>query len=55
MRSFFKTLFGDTRNVAVVCVVVLAETVLVQLGYGDLGAFVIPPLTLTGIAWLARG
>jgi hypothetical protein len=54
MRAFVKTLVGDVWNLSVVAVVILAEVVLVHAGEGDISAFVIPPLTLAGVAWLAR-
>jgi hypothetical protein len=54
MRAFAKTLVGDVWNVSVVAVVILAEFALVRAGDTDISAFVIPPLTLAGVAWLAR-
>jgi hypothetical protein len=54
MRAFVKTLVGDVWNLSVVAVVILAEVVLVHAGETDTSAFVIPPLTLAGVAWLAR-
>jgi hypothetical protein len=53
MKAFVKTLIGDARNVSVVTVVVLAEAALVYGGHTDAAAFVIPPLTLAGVAWLS--
>jgi hypothetical protein len=54
MRAFVKTLVGDTWNLAVVGTLVVAEVALVYGGHADSAAFVIPPLTLAGVAWLAR-
>jgi hypothetical protein len=53
MRAFVKTLVGDVRNLSVVGVVILAEVVLVHAGETGISAFVIPPLTLAGVGWLA--
>jgi hypothetical protein len=55
MRAFLKTLIGDVWNLSVVGVIVLAEVGFVQSGHADLSAFAVPPLTLAGVAWLARG
>ncbi len=54
MRAFVKTLVGDAWNVSVVAGLMLAEVVLVRAGHADAAAFVIPPLTLAGVAWLTR-
>ncbi|HEX3348793.1 MAG TPA: hypothetical protein VHS58_11905 [Acetobacteraceae bacterium] len=54
MRAFAKTLVGDGWNVSVVTAVILVEAVLAFAGAADAAAFVIPPLTLAGVAWLAR-
>lgn len=54
MRAFVKTLVGDAWNLAVVGILTVAEVALVFGGYVDAAAFVIPPLTLAGVAWLAR-
>jgi hypothetical protein len=53
MRAFVKTLVGDVWNLSVVAVVILAEVFLLHAGETDISAFVIPPLTLAGVAWLA--
>ena len=54
MRAFVKTLVGDAWNVSVVAAVMLAEATLVFGGHTDAAAFVIPPITLAGVAWLTR-
>ena len=54
MSAFLKTVIGDARNCAVVAVILLAEAALVFGGGRGLAAFTIPPLTLAGVAWLAR-
>jgi hypothetical protein len=54
MKAFVKTLIGDTWNVSVVAAIMLAEFALVWAGRADAAAFVIPPLTLAGVAWLTR-
>ena len=54
MKAFAKTLLGDAWNVSVVAAVMLAEVALVYGGHADAAAFVIPPLTLAGVAWLTK-
>ena len=55
MKALVKTLVGDTWNVSVVAALMLAEVILVYSGHVGAAAFAIPPLTLAGVAWLARG
>ena len=54
MTEFIKTLVGDTWNLSVVAAIMLAEVALVFAGHAAAAAFVIPPVTLAGVAWLAR-
>ena len=54
MKAFCKTLFGDTRNVAVVAALVALEAALAYGGHGRDAAFILPPLVLLGVGWLAR-
>jgi hypothetical protein len=54
MSAFIKTVVGDTWNVSVVAAIMFSEIVLVFTGHAAAAAFVIPPLTLAGVAWLAR-
>ena len=54
MSAFFKTLVGDTRNLSVVAGVMLVAVGLVYSGHANAAAFVIPPLVLGGVGWLAR-
>jgi hypothetical protein len=54
MKAFLKTLFGDARNVAVVAVILGVEIALRQSGHVVAAAYLVPPLTLVGIGWLAR-
>jgi len=54
MRAFVKTLVGDIWNVSVIAVILVAEISLIESGHADASPFVIPPLTLCGVAWLAR-
>ena len=54
MKAFMKTLVGDSRNLTVVGCLVLAEVALVYAGHAGATAFVMPPLTLGGVAWLAK-
>ena len=53
MAAFTKTLFGDRRNVAVVAVLLLIDTVLVRTGHGSAAAILVPLATMTGVTWLA--
>ncbi|MGA3000354.1 MAG: hypothetical protein ABSE20_01380 [Acetobacteraceae bacterium] len=54
MKALVKTLVGDVWNVSVVATIVLGAVALVYSGRTEVVAFVIPPLTLAGVAWLAR-
>lgn len=54
MNAFVKTLVGDVWNISVVAVVMAVGVVLVASGNAAAAAFVVPPVTLAGIAWLAR-
>jgi hypothetical protein len=54
MSAFIKTLVGDLQNLGVVAGLVLAAAALVFAGHAGAAAFTIPPLTLAGVAWLAR-
>jgi hypothetical protein len=53
MKAFWKTLFGDLRNLGVVAALMAVETALVYGGHGSDAVFVMPPLVLAGIGWLA--
>lgn len=53
MKAFMKTLFGDSRNVAVVAVILAVEIVLAQSGHAAAAAYLVPPLALAGVGWLA--
>lgn len=54
MKALIRTLIGDVWNVSVVAVIVLATLALIGMGGSAIAPFVIPPLSLAGIAWLAR-
>lgn len=54
MSALVKTLFGDARNIAVVAGVTLAGVALISVGEAAIAGYVVPPLTLAGICWLAR-
>jgi hypothetical protein len=54
MKALVKTLIGDAWNVSVVSFVLAVAAALVFTGQSEAAAFVIPPLTLAGVAWLAR-
>ena len=49
-----KTLFGDLRNCCVVALLIVSEVAMIQAGWAQFAPFVLPPLTLAGIFWLAR-
>lgn len=53
MRAFIKTLFGDAHNVAVVALLLAVELGLGASGYRGAAAFLVPPLALAGVGWLA--
>lgn len=54
MRAFVGTLFGDVANLAAVGVIMAAEVALLVTGHAAVMAYVVPPITLAGVAWLAR-
>jgi hypothetical protein len=54
MRAFCKTLFGDVWNVTAVGVVMATETGLTQSGNSAIAVYLVPPLVLVSVAWLAR-
>lgn len=54
MSAFIKTLVGDAWNVSVVGVLVAAAAALTYLGHTAAVPFVIPPMALCGVAWLAK-
>ena len=53
MSAFLKTLFGDIDTVAVVALVLGVVVLLTATDHAATAAFVVPPLVLAGIAWLA--
>lgn len=53
MKAFCKTLFGDLRNLGVVAAIVALEAALAGTGHGREAAYIVPPLILAGIGWLA--
>jgi hypothetical protein len=54
MSAFIKTLFGDTRNIAGVAVIVAVAAALTALGHPGWAVFAMPVAGLGAIAWLAR-
>jgi len=54
MNAFIKTLIGDGYNLLCVAVVLLAAVALTATGDTTVAPYLIPPLTLAGIGWLAR-
>ena len=53
MGPFFKTLFGDARNVAVVVAILLLEAALIRFGLGREAVFLVPLATMLGVLYLA--
>jgi hypothetical protein len=53
MAPFFKTLFGDTRNIAVVAVLLALEATLIHIGHGREATILIPLVTMAAVTWLA--
>jgi len=53
MGPFFKTLFGDFHNIAVVAGLVAAETLLLHFGLGRAATVLVPVAAMAGVAWLA--
>jgi hypothetical protein len=53
VKAFYKTLFGDVRNVGVVAVLVAIEAMLLYSGHGREAVYIVPALILVGIGWLA--
>ncbi len=53
MRAFFKTLFGDARNVLGVAVVVAVAAALTGTGHGAWAVVAMPVACLAAVAWLA--
>ena len=54
MSAFLKTLIGDAGTVAVVAIVMAAETLLTAADQLASAVFAIPLLVLAGTAWLAK-
>ena len=55
MNAFIKTLVGDFRNLSSVGLLALTAAALIGAGEAAVAPYVIPPLTLACVAWLARG
>ncbi|MGH7154597.1 MAG: hypothetical protein ACREF3_11780 [Acetobacteraceae bacterium] len=54
MRAFIGTLFGGVSNLSVVAAIMALEIALLIAGHAAAMAYIIPPVTLAGVAWLAR-
>ena len=54
MKALLETLFGDLRNCCVVVLLIASEVAMIQGGWAQFAPFVLPPLTLAGVFWLAR-
>jgi hypothetical protein len=48
-----KTLFGDARNAAVVAALIAVASALTLGGQAAAAGYVVPPLILAGVGWLA--
>ncbi len=53
MKAFFKTLFGDFRNLGFVAAVVGLAALMIHFGAGDAAPYTTPALILAGTAWFA--
>jgi hypothetical protein len=53
VRAFFKTLFGDARNIAGVAFVVAVAAALTATGHGAWAVAAMPAACLATVAWLA--
>ena len=54
MRAFFRTLFGDARNIAGVAVVVAVAAALTATGHGAWAVVAMPAAALLAVGWLAE-
>jgi hypothetical protein len=54
MRAFVQTLFGDTRNIAGVALIVAVAMGLTGLGHPGWAVFAMPIVGLGVVAWLAQ-
>lgn len=54
MNGLIKTLIGDLQNVAVVSAILGVTAALELSGHLQAAWLVMPVLTLSGVAWLAR-
>jgi 2-hydroxychromene-2-carboxylate isomerase len=53
LKAFFKTLFGDVRNIAGVAVVVAVAAALTGTGHATSAVVAMPAVCLAAVAWLA--
>lgn len=53
MKAFFKTLFGDVKNLVFVLGIVAIAALMTRFGAGREAAFIIPILIMTGATWFA--
>jgi hypothetical protein len=54
MKAFVKTLFGDSRNIAGVALIVIMGVALTGLGHSGWAVFAMPAAGLGVVAWLAH-
>lgn len=54
MSAFFKTLFGDLHNLALVLGIVGVIALLVHFGHAPEAGYAMPVLLLAGAGWFAR-
>ena len=54
MKAFIKTLFGDSRNIAGVALILLTALALTGLGHPNLAVIAMPAAALAVVAWLAN-
>ena len=53
MKAFFKTLFGDARNIAAVSAVVAVAAALTVTGHAAWAVVAMPAACLLAVTWLA--
>jgi hypothetical protein len=54
MKAFSKTLFGDSRNIAGVALIVALAVLLTDIGHPGWAVFAMPAASLGVVAWLAH-
>jgi hypothetical protein len=53
MSALCRTLFGDAQNATIVAALIAVAVALVLTGHQGQAGYVLPPLVLVGVGWLA--